>query len=536
MPNSIFYTTTIAFTSGIFVRSFFDVGVWEVLLVALMGFGCGAAWRTKSLGRRAPLFLSALALFAFALGIFRLDVTDRTLPPLESRIGEQIELEGVVEREPDMRANAQHLYVHDDVTGELVLVSTDRFLHVAYGDRVRVVGELKAPEAFSTDTGRTFNYPGYLKARGVSHMISFGKVEVLENGAGSIVLAKLFEGKQIFMHALEQHIPEPEAGLGEGVLLGVKRALGDDLEAVFRDVGIIHIVVLSGYNIMIVVETVMRMLSFVFRPRMRLLVGIAVIVSFVLLVGLSASVVRAGIMAALVIVARTIGRTYAIMRALMLAGVGMIVMNPYLLAFDPGFQLSFLATLGLVLVSPLMERWFVRVPSRFGIREVLIATCATQLTVLPLLLYQMGALSVVSILVNVLVLPIVPFAMLFTFLTGLCGLVLSPLGMLMGFSAYGLLTYVVHVAQAFASLPFAAVSVPAFPFWIVTLLYGALTLWLVKVSRSFDEDDIAINRDSTNTETLAALDEYDDWTIVEETENPRETQRVSRGSDPLPFR
>ncbi len=512
-------------TSGIFLRSFFDIGKWEVLLLMLIGGACLGVWRMKALGFHTPLFISGIALLACALGIFRFDGVDRTPSLLAERVGEKVTIEGLVTQEPDMRARVQHLSVEDGETHERVLVTADRFLDIAYGDYVSVEGILKKPESFETDLGRTFNYEGYLKARGVKYIISYGDITVLRHGEGNAVLSKLYQAKQVFMRVIEAHIPEPEAGLSEGLLLGVKRALGEDLEQIFREVGIIHIVVLSGYNIMLVVEAVTRLLAYVAFLRTRLVVGVCAIITFAFLVGLSATVVRASVMAVLVLIARATGRTYAIMRALVFAGVGMLIINPYLLAFDPGFQLSFLATLGLIVCAPLIDARLSRVPSAFGIREFLTATLATQLFVLPLLLYSMGMFSVVSVLANVLVLPMVPFAMLFTFLTGMCGLIVPVLGTIAGFAAYLTLTYIVKIAEVLGTAPFAAFTVPAFPFWVVLVSYGVLICVLVKLSRPSDSNLVGI--EESHEEKKLSI--YADWTIEEETENPRETRSVSRG-------
>ena len=166
------------------------------------------------------------------------------------------------------------------------------------------------------------------------------------------MLAILFIFKQKFIKALEAVIPEPQAGLGEGLLLGVNEALGDELKTAFRKTGIIHIVVLSGYNVMIVAEAIMRLLAFWFTPWIRLLIGLIAIGGFAFLVGLGPTVVRASLMAALILVARATGRHYAVLRSLMFAGLVMLIFNPHLLVFDPGFQLSFLATLALIWLAP----------------------------------------------------------------------------------------------------------------------------------------------------------------------------------------
>jgi competence protein ComEC len=201
-------------------------------------------------------------------------------------------------------------------------------------------------------------------------------------------------------------------------------------------------------------------------------------VLFALLVGLGATVVRASVMASLLLIMGFTGHVYIVQRGLFLAGVLMLIWNPYLLAFDIGFQLSFLATFGLILLSSYLAEWLAMVPSFIGIREFLIATLATQLFVLPLLLYQMGEFSVVSVIVNVLVLPMVPVAMLLTFLVGMISFISTSLALPFAYAAYLSLSYIIMIAEWFGSLPFAAFSVPPFNFWFVPLGYAAIG-WLV---------------------------------------------------------
>lgn len=433
-----------------------------------------------------------------------MSVSETHVSELLKHVGQTQHFEGVVVREPEIRETSTHLYVKPDDTNEVVLVTTDPFRTFSYGDYVRITGEIKKPEAFETDFNRTFDYAGYLRARGVFVMMSYADVERFETGKGNPLLLYLYEAKAVFMQIIEEIIPEPEAGLGEGVLLGVKRAIGEDLESVFRRTGIIHIVVLSGYNVMLVAEAIMRLLSFFFRPRTRLFMGIIGISAFALLVGLSATVVRASIMAVFILVAHATGRIYAVMRALFLAGVIMLIINPYLLVFDPGFQLSFLATLGLIFLAPLLERYLHMVPTLFQVREFLTATLAAQIFVLPLLLYQIGQFSVVAVLVNVLVLPMVPVAMFLTFATGILGPLVPFLGVLVGYAAHLSLAYIITIAELFGSMSFAAFVVPKFPFWIVVVAYAGLGYVLYRLSQPAEEVSIGYTYQNNDV---------DDWTI-----------------------
>lgn len=507
MNGALLYGATAGFACGILARAFFDFGSTTILLLAVLG--AALMWLPRlvsaNLAHTAGLMVGCVLVGA-SLGALRLDYEKQILPALAGVAESEVALYGRVVAAPDRRPHSLHLYIKEQHTGERVLAFADPFSDVAYGDVVRVTGTLETPTAFDTDLGRTFNYPGYLRARGVHHVLFFPEVTVIERGKGNPLIAWLLSVKSLLTSGIRATIEEPQAGLGEGLLLGTTRALGPELEAAFRRTGIIHIVVLSGYNVMIVAEAVMRLLSVFFSVRTRVVVGICAISLFALMVGLSATVVRASIMASLVLIARATGRIADVMRALMAAGVVMLLFNPYLVAFDPGFQLSFLATLGLILIAPHLETALRLVPTRFQVREFIVATIATQIMVLPLLLFLIGEMSLVAVAVNVLVLPAVPFAMLLSFLSALAGMLLPAVGVVLGGIAQGVLFYIVSVAVVFAALPFAAVPVSFFPLSFLALGYAiiaGLLFFLWRRTHRF-----------TNRQVAGARIRLAGWTIV----------------------
>ena len=221
----------------------------------------------------------------------------------------------------------------------------------------------------------------------------------------------------------------------------------------------------------------------------------------------TATVLRASIMAALALVARSFSRIYSVLRALFVAGIVMLIYNPFLLVFDVGFQLSFMATLGLILVAPYLESSLSKVPATIGIREFLVATLATQLFVLPILLYQIGEFSLVSVIVNVLVLPMVPVAMLLTFITGMAGLISSSLTVLPAWVSYTALSYNVAMPTWFAALPFAAFTVPAFSFLLVPVMYGVIAYGLYRYTRPADPLKDWVIEEDTSDELPQSADE-----------------------------
>lgn len=231
-------------------------------------------------------------------------------------------------------------------------------------------------------------------------------------------------------------------------------------------------------------------------------------------------------MAVLVLFAQSFGRQYDVIRGLFLAGFVMILINPFLLLYDIGFQLSFMATLGLILIAPYFETILIT-KRKIQVKEFLFATLSTQIAVLPLLLYHIGEVSLVAVIVNVLVLPIVPVAMLLTFITGIVGLVSIPLASLLGYFTTLSLKYILVIAERFSDLPFASVTVPVFSPVGVLLSYLSMILvfWFIS------------HRKKTVHGTLHG------WTIETESEKPppssnksSKTKEVDEAELPIFFR
>ncbi|MFA7310071.1 MAG: ComEC/Rec2 family competence protein, partial [Candidatus Paceibacterota bacterium] len=222
-----------------------------------------------------------------------------------------------------------------------------------------------------------------------------------------------------------------------------------------------------------------------------------IVVFFVLMSGGAASAIRAGAMAVLAMYARLSGRLFIAVRALAVVAAVMVAWNPYILAFDPSFQLSALATLGLVLLTPHIAVRLGFMSERFGIREIIASTISTQIAVLPLLLYQNGNLSIVSLPANLLALIPVPFAMFASFIAAAGGMLFGSYAVVLALPAYVLLSYIIRVAQFFASFPYASVSVPAFSPWFMFAAYGVLivAVWMLEKRKSRVQDPaISVDR------------------------------------------
>jgi len=406
----------------------------------------------------------------------------KVIPPDLSgfQIGQQVQLEGVVIDEPDERENYTRLVVEYE-KGLRILVYTNHYPKFIYGDKIEMQGLLKKPKNFDDE----FSWVDYLKKDDIYFEMFYPEVQLVESSQASWIKQKLFSFKQKLLDNISQVIPEPHSALLGGLTFGAKRNMPPELLEDFRKTGIIHIVVLSGYNVAIVAYAIMRVFSFL--PYFfGIGFGILGIIAFAIMAGASATVVRASVMAIFVLLARATGRVYEITIALFTAGFLMLLHNPKILRFDSSFQLSFLATMALIWLAPILEPHLKFFPKRWHIREFATATLATQIFVLPLLLYKMGLFSVVSLPVNLLILIFVPATMFFGFATAVTGFISTFLSVPFGWVTYGLLVYELKIVEIFANMPFASFTISSFPLWLMLLMYGTYAILIVKLRKKND--------------------------------------------------
>jgi competence protein ComEC len=334
-----------------------------------------------------------------------------------------------------------------------VLLMAPKYPAYEYGDCLEVSGEI----ADAKSSGE-FDYAKYLQRYGISKVIYQGKIKLLEDGGGNWFWQGIYSFKQFFEKRLSEIFVEPYGSFMDGLILGSRRGLPDDLVANFKTTGLSHIMAISGYNITIVMMAIGGIFWFLGKNA-KVIVSSVCVVLFVILVGMSASVVRAAIMGIIGLFALGTGRQYYAFWGLMVAVFLMNVWNPRVLVYDVGFQLSALATLGLIYVSPVVKKYLNFCPEFLGIRETVVMSLSAQIAVLPIMIMNFGQVSLVSIFANVFVLPWIPFAMLFGFLAVVVSFLSMPLGNMIGFFGYLTLKIVIFFVEVFAGLPFASVEI-----------------------------------------------------------------------------
>ncbi len=429
------------------------------------------------------IILSALIIFWVRVELYNRAVAAETVP---SFVGTSVVARGVVVDDPDKRSTSTHVTVavteinNQPASGNL-LALVPRTSVVSHNDTVEVKGVLVAPETFQTNTGRTFDYPGYLRVRGVGAVIERATL-VSQHPGGFSVLGILFSIKHAFESVLERNISEPQVSLLEGMLLGERGGFSQLLLQAFVVTGLIHVVVLSGSNISIVSEGVFR--AFGFLPRwLGYSLGAVAIILFAMMSGGGAATVRAVIMGGIALVARYFHRPVLALRSLFVAAVLMVLWKPPVLLYDNGFILSVLATFGMITLAPWFEQKLYRLPApeKFNLRSIVATTLGVEVFILPALLYFSGVLSFISVPLNALVLPLVPVVMLLGFVVGVLGFIHPLLAFVPAFVCDMLLRLILWITETATALPFGSAVVPEFSFWIVAVVYVPLT-WFAFVT------------------------------------------------------
>ncbi|MEI6660273.1 MAG: ComEC/Rec2 family competence protein [bacterium] len=402
--------------------------------------------------------------------------------PYTSAVGKMVSVEGQVVSAPDTRLNNTRFTIRptDQDSNILAVVLNNNLKeNISYGDKVKVMGLLDTPKNFTTSSGKEFNYERYLANQDIYFIVSNADISVLSTNGGLFFVRNLYRLRNAFMDNIGRSLYPPESDLADGLVLGARGGFDSSMRDKFIATGTIHIVALSGYNVTIVAKGVMSVLGLFLSQTLSISFGILVIILFIIMSGSSSTAIRAGIMAIIALTGQMTGRTYSAGRALVIAGLLMVAWDPRVLT-DISFQLSFIATFGVLYITPKVIHWVRFIPYRFGLRELVATTLGATISVLPILLYSTGILSLVSLPANILILPLMPFTMLMIFITGMFGFISITLALPFAFITHLILHYMLYVISFFASLSFASVTIQSFPLTLTIIFYILMLRWVFK--------------------------------------------------------
>jgi competence protein ComEC len=395
---------------------------------------------------------------------------------------------GTLTEPPDYRDNYTNLRVR--VTGVdtgdrqlpaegllLARVPNNQVYH--YGDIVRLRGKVKTPPE-----NEEFSYRDYLAAQHIHSYMSSAEVTVLPGNGGNPLLGALYAFKEKSLENIYQLFPDPESSLLAGILLGVDTGLTDQLQQAFKDTGTAHIIAISGFNMSILAGVFVLLFSRFLGQRRGAMLAVVGIILYTIVVGASAAVVRAALMGTLALFAVQVGRRQLALNTLLGVALVMCIWNP-LYIWDVGFQLSFFATLGLILYADPFTRFSNRTLTKFFpyaagekfaelFAEFVLLTLAAQLTTIPIMAYQFQRISLVSFIADPFILPAQPAVMILGGLAVLLSHIWFPLGQLAAWIAWPFVEYTIRAVELFDRVPHGTLVLGKLSLWFVIFFYVAL--------------------------------------------------------------
>lgn len=444
MPaHEIFFFGALFFLSGVL----FGSAGWGFLvpwLVAVCFVASGIIFVFKK--RPTALWVAVLSILAL-FGTLYFHFDDIAFRRLSLVTGRKIEFAGIVASDPLFKDGIQEFVLKmDGNDAPRVSIRTVPYPTYAYGDTLKGSGTFKMPVSDS--------YARYLAKERISALGQYPKLERVSSGGGSAFFNVLYRVKHAIMDSISDVLPAKEGALLKGLLLGETTSFSAEFTDAMKQSGTTHLVALSGYNITILLWSVISLCVYFVSRRTAVVAAFFVMLGFVLMTGAEASVVRAAIMGSIVLLAGELGRPYDTRNAIVFAALLMTLYNPKVLVFDVGFQLSFFALLGLVYLKPALETLISRgkKTKKSSLRDSTTTTLAAQLAVLPVLLGQFGAISPVGIFSNIVILETVPLTMGLGFLMAGLGIIWKAIAIPFGWVVWVLLYSQIFIIEWFGGL------------------------------------------------------------------------------------
>jgi competence protein ComEC len=365
------------------------------------------------------------------------------------------------------------------IDDSLILVRVPNNKEYEYGDVIRLRGKLKTPPE-----NEDFSYRDYLAAQGIHSYMTNAEVTILPEKGGNPIIAALYSFKQKSFDNIYRMFPDPESSLLAGILLGVDTGLTSELQQAFKNTGTAHIIAISGFNISIIAGIFFAFFSKFLGDKRGAFIAVLGIILYTFIVGADAAVVRAAIMGSLALFARQVGRRQMALNTLLLVAAGMCIVNP-LYIWDVGFQLSFFATLGLILYATPFSEFANRLITKYFptstaekaaelFSEFVLLTLAAQLTTIPIMAYHFQRISLVSFIANPFILPAQPAVMILGGAAVLLSHVWFGLGQLAAWVTYPFVLYTIRIVEIFDRVPHGTLFLGDVSIWFTILFYATL--------------------------------------------------------------
>ena len=426
------------------------------------------------------LFFSRRFYFAFLIWFMAVGaIYYQVFAVLEDRVkipfDIQSEMRGVITKIESASTKQEIVLKLVDPQSGKIKIITRPYPSFQYGDLLRIEGAIKRPSEGSKN---------YLSKEGISGTVNFPNLEFIESSRGNPVKEKLLNFRNEIVAIFKKSLPREKAALLSGLTLGAREDFSKELQEKMSLSGTTHIVALSGYNISIIALTIGWIFGNYFSRRVSFYLSVFVITIFVLMTGGEASVVRAAIMGIILLFSKEAERIHSLRNAIIIAAFLMALVNPKVLVFDLGFQLSFAALLGIIYLDPVFRKAFrVEDPGFLNWKKNALATLSAQLAVVPFLLGNFGIFSLTSFLANVLIAEAIPIAMALGFLMAGLGFFSEFLTSAAGLITNLFLSYQFLIIEIFSKFTLPIVT-ESFGFFAAIAYYSLLTAVVYKFNKN----------------------------------------------------
>ncbi len=362
----------------------------------------------------------------------------------------------------------------------------------SYGDKIRISGR-KAVPSRARNPG-DMDYAMFLARRGIHvlvHVDSISDVEILSDKAGNKLLRKIYSGKRVFMDAVSLVVGKEHSPLIRALIFGEKRGLSTDIEENFRKSGLYHMLVVSGLHVGLIASFCFLVFNKIFGNKAACITSITAVIIYVIIAGFKVSLIRAGIMCVLTMVGIINNRKKDLCSSLALAGVILLFINPLNL-YDLGFQMSFIATLSIIKLAPVIKERLRIIPGWIG--SGLSISIAASLGIAPLLIYHFNLISLISPFANIIAAPLLGVIIISSFFSGVLVLIIPVAAIPLSYVLGVLIDIFCKMAEVLTELPVSFIYLQSPPVFLI-LFYYTLLYWISTCSEcNIFEDENSVLR------------------------------------------
>lgn len=374
---------------------------------------------------------------------------------------------------------------------EKILLTTGLYPKYSYGEELQVEGRVRKAEKFNN-----FDYPSYLLRHNIQSLMYYPKINKIGYKNLSF-FQKRYKSLLIFKQKIRDLInvalPEPTASLANAMLLGYKKSLSDNSKNVFSKTGLSHLVAISGAHLSIISSLILTFLLFLnFSKKRASYIIILFLLTYPVFSGLSASCIRAALMAFFIIIANLSNRLTNSINPLIFTASVMLMFNPMLIFCDVGFQLSFLAVLGIIYLFPILEEYKNYILKKCQIRKfkkiitILLSylniSIAAQLFCLPIIIKNFQEVCYISFLANILVIWIFPIIFISLIIAIILSFIFPALLLIFFYPSYICLKYLYEVSKYLAGFE-AMIYIDNIKFYQIIIYYLILYFFIRKSNK-----------------------------------------------------